>query len=400
MRERAHRVIPGGIYGHNMDKFLWPGAPQFWSRAHGALIWDADGKEYVDLMCSWGPIVHGHNHPVVEAAAATQRHLMDTANGPGEIFVELAELLVGIVSYADWAVFAKSGTDVTTLALMLARAATGRRTVLVARRSFHGTAPWCNPRDTGTTPGDRAHIAYFEYNDPTSLHAAAAAHSGDVAAVILTPHSHPAAYTQEEVREDFARGVRRLCDTLGACLILDEVRTGFRVSFGSSWDHLGIRPDLSCWSKAIANGYPVSALLGTESLRDAARQVYIGGTFWTSAVPMAAAVACITLLQESDGVATMAATGQRIVDGIRGQAESTGIDIVMSGPPAMPYIEFRDDDDPTVAKRWAAAVAERGVYLNPTHNWFISTALDEQHVDRVLDATAGAFDTLLHRRLG
>ena len=128
---RAQRVVPNGMYGHQIATGLWPGAPQFVSRTAGSRIWDADGHEYIDLLCSWGPIIHGYQHPKIEQAVDRQRRLCDTANGPSEHFVALAEKLVDVVEHADWAMFAKNGSDVTTLCLTIARAHTGRSTILV-----------------------------------------------------------------------------------------------------------------------------------------------------------------------------------------------------------------------------------------------------------------------------
>lgn len=394
LRARADRVIPGGMYGHNVQKFLFDGAPQFWQRGRGSRVWDVDGNEYIDLMCSWGPIIHGHRHPRIEEAVAHQRAQMDTGNGPADLFVELGELLVESVEHANWVVLAKNGSDVTTLALTVARAATGRHTVLVAHGAYHGSLPWCNPREAGIAPGDRAHLDYFTYNDIDSLRAAASRHAGDVAAVILTPLRHDAGHDQELVAPAFARAVRGLCDAEGAALVLDEVRAGFRIAFGSSWAEHGVHPDLSCWSKAIGNGYPISALLGSEALRDATQAVFIGGTFWTSAVPMAAALATIRLLRDEEGLARMHAVGDALVRGLEQQAVSHGFDVRLSGPSSMPYLSFSGDVGWATAKRWSACVAARGVYLNPSHNWFISTALSMDDVSRVLDATDGAFTDL------
>lgn len=394
LEQRAERVIPGGMYGHNVRKFLWPGAPQFWSRASGYRIWDIDGKEYIDLMCSWGPVVLGHRHPGVEAAVERQMKRQDTANGPGRVFVELAETLVDIVSHAEWAVLAKNGGDVTALALTVARAATGRRVVLVARGAYHGSLPWCSSRTAGVTPGDRAYIGYFEYNDLASLEEAADRAGSDLAAIIVTPHKHDAGTEQKPVKPEFARGLRSLCDMRGAVLILDEVRTGFRTAYGSSWDILGVQPDLSCWSKAIGNGYPLSALLGSESLRNAACSVAIGGTFWMSSVPVAAALATLQILREADGLAQMTRVGTRIIRGLETAACSAGITITMSGPPTMPYLSFPEDPRFEYAKTWASLMAKQGVYLNPSHNWFMSTALDEDAVEHVLTAAHVAFADL------
>ena len=124
LRGRARAVIPGGMYGHQSAGPLPPEYPQFMRRGRGARIWDVDGHEYVDLMCSYGPIVLGHQHPAVEAAARAQAEQGDCQNGPGEVMVELAELLVATVQHADWAMFAKNGTDATTICCTIARAQT------------------------------------------------------------------------------------------------------------------------------------------------------------------------------------------------------------------------------------------------------------------------------------
>ncbi len=141
LRRRARAVIPGGMYGHQSAGPLPPEYPQFMKNGRGARLWDVDGNEYVDLMCSYGPVVLGHQHPAVEAAAAAQAAQGDCQNGPGPVMVELAELLVATVRHADWAMLAKNGTDATTTCCTIARAQTGRRKILVARGAYHGSAP-------------------------------------------------------------------------------------------------------------------------------------------------------------------------------------------------------------------------------------------------------------------
>ena len=156
---RAQKVVPGGIYGHQSPAMLVPGAyPYFFARGQGAHVWDVDGNQYIDLMCSYGPIVLGHNHPKVDEAARRQATDGNCFNGPGRVWVELAEQLVGITPWAAWTVFAKNGSDVCTWAIEVARAATGRRKVLAAKGAYHGTHPWCTPIPEGTTAEDRAHV--------------------------------------------------------------------------------------------------------------------------------------------------------------------------------------------------------------------------------------------------
>src|SRR5262245_1460355 len=195
---RALQVVPAGIYGHQTPAMLVPGAyPYFFARGQGAHVWDVDGNQYIDLMCSYGPIVLGHNHAKVDEVARRQAADGNCFNGPGRVWVELAEHLVRITPWAAWTVFAKNGSDVCTWALEVARAATGRRKVLAAKGAYHGTHAWCTPVATGTTAEDRAHVVGYRYNDLDSVDAALAAHDGDVAAIMVSPFRHDAFHDQE-----------------------------------------------------------------------------------------------------------------------------------------------------------------------------------------------------------
>ena len=239
LRRRAAAVIPGGMYGHQSAGPLPPEYPQFMRSGRGARIWDVDGNEYLDLMCSYGPVVLGHQHPAVERAARQQAELADCQNGPGAVMVELAELLVDTVEHADWAMFAKNGTDATTTCVTIARAQTGRDRILVATGAYHGAAPWCTPRPAGVTAADRVNIGHYTFNDLPSVLAAAQA-GPELAAIVVSPFKHDAGFDQELVDPAFARGLRELCDRTGAALILDDVRCGFRLQLGSSWEPVGV----------------------------------------------------------------------------------------------------------------------------------------------------------------
>jgi glutamate-1-semialdehyde 2,1-aminomutase len=391
LRERARAVIPGGMYGHQSAVSLPPAYPQFMRGGRGARIWDVDGNEYVDLMGSYGPVVLGHQHPRVEAAVAAQAALGDCQNAPGPVMVDLAELLVRTVRHADWAMFAKNGTDATTMCCTIARAQTGRRKILVAAGAYHGAAPWCTPRPAGTTPEDRANLGYYTYNDLASARRAAAEAGDDLAAILVSPFKHDAGYDQELVDPAFARGLRALCDATGAALILDDVRCGFRLHLGSSWEPVGVDPDLSAWSKAIANGHPLAAVLGSDAFRGGAQQVFVTGSFWFSAVPMAAAIATITALGEENAVEAMARTGSALREGILAQARSWDLPVRYTGPAVMPYLTFAGDRDYELANVFAAQALRGGVYLHPRHNWFVSAAMTGADLALALEATDQAF---------
>jgi glutamate-1-semialdehyde 2,1-aminomutase len=397
LRERARAVIPGGMYGHQNAGPLPPEYPQFMRSGRGARVWDVDGNEYVDLMCSYGPVVLGHQHPAVEEAARAQAALADCQNGPGPVMVELAETLVATVRHADWAMFAKNGTDATTACCTVARAQTGRKRILVARGAYHGAAPWCTPRPPGTTPEDRANLGYYEFNDLDSARAAVAEAGPDLAGIMVSPFRHDAGYDQELVDPAFARGLRELCDAAGAALILDDVRCGFRLALGSSWEPIGVLPDLSAWSKAIANGHALAAVLGNDRYRGGAQQVFITGSFWFSATAMAAGLATIGALRADGGIAAMERAGSALRDGILAQAAARDLAVNYTGPVQMPYLTFAGDRDHALACEFAAHALRGGAFVHPRHNWFVSAAMTDADVALALAATDQAFAAVRRR---
>jgi len=397
LRERARAVIPGGMYGHLSVSALPAEYPQFYRRAEGAHVWDADGNEYVDFMCSFGPILLGHQHPKVEQAAAAQRALGNTMPGPGAVMVELAELLTGRVAHADWAIFAKNGTDATTVSLMVARAASGRPTVLAATGAYHGAVPWFSHFRNGVTPQDHANFRYYRYNDIASVQRAVDEGGGDVAAIIVSPFRHDAGFDEELVRPEFARQLRALCDRIGAALVMDEVRAGFRLHDGGSWEPIGVAPDLSAWSKAIANGYPLAAVLGSARYAEAAARIFVTGSFWFQSVPMAASVATLTALREEGAIPAMARTGTLLRGGIEREAAAAGVPVSQTGPVQLPNLSFPGDEKHERAFAFCAAAADHGVLFHPRHNWFISAAHTDSDVERALTAARAGLRAVRER---
>ena len=391
LRARAARVIPGGLWGHLNAARLPEGYPQYFTRAEGCRLHDVDGRVFIDFMCSWGPVILGHHHPAVDAAVQAQMALGDCMNGPAPVLVELAELVVDMVPHADWCIFGKNGTDATTTCITVARAETGRRKVLVARGAYHGAVPWCSPSVAGVTAEDRAHLVPFDYNDIASLEAAVEQAGGDLAAIMVSAFRHDMGQPQELPTPEFARRVRALCDETGAALVLDDVRAGFRLSLGGSWEPLGVQPDLAAWSKAIANGHALAAVTGRERFRAAAESVFTTGSFWCGSVPMAAAVATLTELRRIDGPARMAVLGQRLRDGLAERARHHGLDIDQSGPVQMPTLLFADDADRTRGTAFCAEALRHGAYFHPRHNMFLSCAHTEADIDLALDAADAGF---------
>lgn len=391
LRERAARVVPGGMWGHLHAAKLPDAYPQFFTRGEGGILWDVDGNRYVDFMCSWGPNLLGHRHPEVEEAAERQRRDGDCLNGPGEVMVELAERLVEMVDHADWAMMQKNGTDATTTCVTIARAAAGRRKILVARGAYHGAVPWCSPSLLGVTAEDRAHLAYFTFNDAASLEEAAAQAGDDLAAVLVSAYRHDLGVDQELPTAEFAATARRICDASGAALILDEVRSGMRLHHAGTWEPLGVRPDLSAWSKAIGNGYAIAAVTGADRLRRAASEIFVTGSFWNAAVPMAAALATLEVVRRDDVPGRLDRLGTLLRDGLETRSRQFGVAIRQSGPVQMPLVLFEGDADFSKGYAFCNAALEQGVYFHPKHNMFLCAAHTESDIAAALAAAEHGF---------
>lgn len=385
--------MPGGVYGHQSPSLLTRDHfPQFLEDASGCRIRDVDGNEYVDFMCAYGPMVVGYGHPEVERAAAEQRSRCDTGNLPAPVFVELAERLVSITPGAGWATFAKNGSDVCSWAIAIARRATGRSLVVRVEGAYHGVHAWSNAVREGFLETDRAAVRSFRWNDIDGLSRLFAEAPEDIAAVIVTPFRHDVFADLEMPAPGFLSGVRELTSRHGTAMIVDDVRAGFRLHMGGSTQLWGVTPDLLAYSKALANGYPLSALVGAEHLRDAATKVFVTGSFFTQAVPLRAALATLDVLEKTDGIARMELAGRRFVDGLRAQADRSRLSVTLSGPPSIPFMTFAKDSKFRMNRAFAGACADHGVFLHPTHNWFVSTAHTDQEIDLALSATERAFD--------
>jgi glutamate-1-semialdehyde 2,1-aminomutase len=389
---RATRVIPSGIYGFKNPLGSLPGVgPYYTARAEGSRFWDVDGNEYIDFLCGYGPVVLGHCDPTVEAAVRDAAAAGVCWNQPGESMVELAEKFVELIALAEWAVFGKNGVDMTTWALRVAREHTLRSKVIIAAGAYHGALPWCTAYRAGVTPQDRANTLEMQWNDVDSLERLVADHTGEIAAVMLTPYHHRFAGLQEMPEDGFWAQVRHICDREGIVLILDDVRAGFRLGLHGSHEIFGIEPDLVCYSKAIGNGYPIAAAVGTEALRSAAEAVFTTGTYWYSAVPMAASLAVFEVLEETDALDRLSRLGTRWAEGLERLGTESGFRVSVTGPPGLSYLTFDDDPNLYLMQVLAAEMITHGVFLPPYHHTFLTAAHTDDDIDRALEVAADAF---------
>jgi glutamate-1-semialdehyde 2,1-aminomutase len=370
--QRATKVVPSGISGNKNPAFAVPGSfPYYAVRGEGCRYWDVDGNEYIDYLAGYGPIVLGYNDPVVDAAAAEQRKLGAAFNHPTPRAVELAEKLVGMIPLIDWCAFGKNGSDVTAYAIQTAREHTQRRKILKAKGEYHGSQSWCRSGLGGLIENDFEHVLDFEWNDATQVEDLCKKFDGDVAGVIVTPYHHPAFANQVMPKPGFFADLRRICDKYGAVLILDDVRAGFRLDIKGSHEYFDFKPDLTCYCKAMANGYAISACCGTDPYKPAASRVFFTGTYYTSAVEQAASIACLDEMLKSNAIDHMMKMGTMLQKGLKERAEANGLEVTISGPPTLPFMSFSNETNFRRSQRFSGEAARRGVLLHPHHNWFI-----------------------------
>ncbi len=262
--------------------------------------------------------------------------------------------------------------------------------MLVATGSYHGAVPWCTPSLAGVTAEDRAHILHYEYNDVASLERAADQAGRDLAAVVVTAFRHDVKRRQEAPTLAFAQAMRRICDAADAALIIDDVRAGFRIHPGGSWEPYGVRPDLSAFEQG-------------DRQRPSARRRHRQRSFPRGG----AAGLChrfVLVRGDADGGRDRhhqeaacdrcdhhhGSHGSPIARGLQQQARTHDLPLRQTGPVQMPLIMFDDDPDFVLGHRFVLEALQRGVYLHPWHNMFLSAAHQADDIDRVLEATDGA----------
>jgi len=397
--DRAVKVVPSGVYGHlgPAEGNFMPvtSFPLMGDRAQGSYFWDVDGNRFIDYMCAYGPNVLGYNDPDVDAAAMEQLKKGNCMTSPSYKMVEFAELLVDTVACADWAFFAKNGNDVTTAAIMTARAATHRKKIVFVNGYYHGVSPWTQKIDyPGIIPEDVANNLYIDWNDFDQLQKVFDDNKGEIAAFISTPYMHGNYLDNSLPADGYWKKVRELCTANGTVLIVDDVRCGFRLDLAGSDHYYGFEADLICFCKALANGYNVSALCGKDSLKNAVSSLSYTGSYWLSAVPFAAGIACINKMKELDTPKMFRELGLKLTDGLKEVATANGFNMVVSGEPSLFYLRLADDDSLFIHQDWIQECVKRGIFFAGHHNHFINASLTEEDIKYTLDVADEAFKAI------
>ncbi len=400
MFKEVQDYVPGGVNFPRTPLFLTYGVhPAFIQRTKGARFWDVDGNEYIDYMCSFGAVGIGYNHPAVDEAYNKQLALSNSSTLPSFQWLEFAKFLVGEIPYMDWTVYGKNGSDATTFAAMAARAHTGKNGIVMANNSYHGLHNWCIHSDVGIPAEYKSHVYHYDYHDLEGLGKLMEEKKDEIAAVFLLPLGHWAMMNQTEPQPGYFETVREICDKAGALMLIDDVRAGFRVHYEGTHCHYGkANPDIICFGKTIANGYPLSVAMGTKAIMESAKKVYWSGTHFYSAAPMAAARACMTEIKASGAIEKIRLFGEKLQAGLREQAKLHEVEVTVSGHPAMPYMLFGEDPSLEKMRFFCGEAAKRGIFLHPHHNWFISSSLTEEDMDKTLEVTDQCFKIVAEQK--
>ena len=401
--DRAEKVVPCGIYGHlgvGRSRLNPMGCyPLFADRAQGTYIWDVDGNRFIDYACAYGPNVLGYQDPDVDAAALEQQKKGKCLTVVSHVMIDCAEELVKTVNCADWAFFAKNGGDVNTLAVMVARHATGRKKIIMMKGCYHGVTQWCQ---TAGTPGvldeDICHNLYTDFNDYEGLKKLVEEHDGEIACIISMPYNHISHYDNVLPDEGYWQKVRKLCDEKGIYLIFDDVRAGFRMDLVGSDHFFGIKADMLCLGKAIANGWNMSALVGVKKLKPVVEDMNYTGSYWLSAIPFAASVVTLRKMREINAVEKMEDIGRELTEGLKQVADANHTLLSVTGLPSLFKIILKDPDESLIAHQvWIGEMVRRGVYISHFHNMFTNVMITKEDLQYTLDVADEALKITLKK---
>ena len=417
---RALEVLPGGVNSPVRAMGAIGRSPIFVDRGEGAELIDVDGNRFVDYVCSWGPLIHGHAHPEVLDAVAKAAAKGTSFGAPTAAEVELAAEVARRFDGVEMLRMTSSGTEATMTAVRLARAATGRERLLKFAGAYHGhldpllaqagsgLATQALPASPGVPASAAAATIVVPWNDPAALRAAVEQSAGrdELAAIIAEPF--PANMGLVPPRPGFLELLRELADACGALLILDEVISGFRVARGGAQELTGVRGDLTIFGKVLGGGLPAAAVGGRAELMRLlapAGEVYQAGTLSGNPLAVASGLATLSLLDEP-AYLRLAAITDRLAAGLREAAAAAGRPVQVANVPGLLTVFFSErpvlcfDDaracDLEAHAAWCRELLSRGVYPPPSQfeAWFPSLAHSPQQIERTLAVAAAAFAEL------
>ncbi len=411
--EEAKKFIPGGVNSPVRAFKAVGGDPLFIRRAEGAYVYDEDGNKFVELINSWGPMILGHSHPIIEDAVREAIHDSLSFGAPTEKEVQMAGLITQMVPSVEKVRMVNSGTEATMSAIRVARGFTARNKIIKFDGCYHGhgdsfliaagsgAMTMGTPDSPGVTPGTAADTLIARFNDLDSVEKLVLENPDEIAAIIVEPVAGNMGCVLPSA--GFLEGLRSICDKAGIVLIFDEVMTGFRLSQGGAQERLEVEPDMTTLGKIIGGGMPVGAYGGRKEIMDFVSPqgpVYQAGTLSGNPVAMAAGLSVLRYLRNHPEVYTrIEETTHTIVSGYREILNEIGKDYTINTIGSMVSLFFSEEPvidmdsakkcDTALFGRYFRGMLEKGVYLAPSQfeSLFISTAITPTETDHILSAT-------------
>lgn len=418
--EQAQKVIPGGVNSPVRAFKGVGGTPVFIEKAKGAYITDSDGKQYIDYVGSWGPMVLGHNHPSIIDAVLKAVPNGLSFGAPTEAEITLAELVCKLVPSIEMVRMVSSGTEATMSAIRLARGYTGRDKIIKFEGCYHGHSDSLlvkagsgaltlgQPSGPGVPADFAKHTLTCTYNDLDSVKAAFEQYPDEIACLIVEPVAGNMNCIPPH--KGFLQGLRELCTQYGAVFIIDEVMTGFRVALGGAQSYYGVTPDLTTLGKIIGGGMPVGAFGGKKEIMEhiaPTGPVYQAGTLSGNPIAMATGLACLTELSKSGNETILAEKTKTLAEGFKALADKHNIPLTVQYVGGMFGLFFTEQKavnnfqevmkcDATKFNRFFHLMLEQGVYLAPSafEAGFMSLAHTDEDIARTLEAADKAFGKL------
>jgi len=416
--EKAKKLIPGGVNSPVRAFRSVGGSPFFTAKASGSRLLTADGNELIDYVCTWGPAIHGHDHPVIREAIADALSKGTSFGTPGPAEVEMAELIAELVPSVEKVRMCNSGTEATMSAIRLARGFTGRDKVIKFAGCYHGHVDSLlvkagsgaltlgNPDSAGVPKSFASETIVLPFNNLDAVAKSLASNAGQIAALIVEPY--PANCGLILPNEGYLKGLRKLCTEHGVILIFDEVMTGFRLGLGGVQEETGITPDLTAMGKIIGGGLPVGAFGGRCEIMDCLAPlgpVYQAGTLSGNPLAMAAGIASLKLLKSESPYQRLNEIGKQISSGLQTMAKDRGIPLQVPQTGSM-FCLFFSDQNVTQFEQAVAARHEhynnffhsclnQGLYIPPSsyETCFISSAHGAEDVSKTLEIFEVALST-------
>lgn len=386
---RAERVIPLGSQTFSKSRTQYPvgAAPLFAARSFGSRTWDIDGNEYIDLVSSLGAVALGYGDKEINEAVQKQLQNGVTLSLAHPIEAEVAELIVDLIPCAEKVRFAKNGSDATSAAIRLARAYTGHDHIIVC--GYHGWQDWYIGSTTmhrGVPTATRSLTHSVEYNNLESLHAAIDELDGKVAAVIMEP------MTSEWPKDNYLHEVRKVTQDKGIVLVFDEMLTGFRFAPGGAQEFFGVTPDLAAFGKALANGFPLSAIVGRADILDVMPNIFFSGTFGGETLSLTAAKVVLQRMKSGEPTQQLATIGRQLLSRVEElRPEGSKEFLTFSGHDSWIFQQWNIEDAELLAQAKTLLLQEmlrRGVLLLNTHD--VTTAFCNDDIEQVAQAYAAS----------